>query len=269
MKTRQLIQLSSRLNGALNQFALAANATGEYPWQQQQREKRNRRVGGGIVAAGVLGGAGYAGHRSVMQRGAAAGPVRAGDAYKAVGNEALDKVKTAGAAGAARAATYGKNVKGAYQGARAGTAGLGWKKPGMGVGKAALAALKGVRFGAAQRLVELEAQLDDVLVEFGSTMKHLVGDDERKKKAARIGAGAIAVGGGAFVGDHAIMSAAKKKYGFTPTRANAYGDAVTSGMQAGKRGLKKGMAQASYHAEPALRKIKDALGLRKVAGRLK
>ena len=263
MKTRQLIQLSSRLNGALNQFALAANATGEYPWQQQQREKRNGRMVKAGVGAAVLGGAGIYGHQSVMNRAAAAGPVRARDAYKSVGNEALDKVKPAVDAAGARAGAYGKNLKGAYQGARAGAAGMGWKKPGMGVGRAAMAALKGVRFSAAERLVELEAQLDGALVEFAEQPSN------KKKKLAIAGGAAAGIGAGAYLGDRAIMGAAKKKYGFTPTRANAYGDAVTSGMQAGKRGLKKGMAQASYHAEPALRKIKGALGLRKVVGKLK
>lgn len=262
MNTRQLIQLSSRLNGALNQFALAANASGEYPWQQQQREKRNGRMVKAGVGAAVLGGAGIYGHQSVMNRASAAGPVRARDAYKSVGNEVMDKVKPVVGAAGARAGAYGKNLKGTYQGARAGAAGMGWKKPGMGVGRAAMAALKGVRFSAAERLVELEAQLDGALTEFAEP-------SNKKKNLAIAGGAAAGIGAGAYLGDRAIMGAAKKKYGFTPTRANAYGDAVTSGMQTGKRGLKKGMARASYHAEPAMRKIKGALGLRKVAGKLK
>ncbi len=208
MNTQQLIQLSSQLNGALNQFSLAANASGEYPWQAQQREKRNSRLKK-VAGAGLVGAAGLYGHQSIMNRASEAGPVRARDAYKAVGNQALnkvagveradkfravagpmvDKVKAAAAPAAARVGAYGQNLKSATQAGMAGSAGMGWKKPKLGIGKAAMAALKGVRFSSAERLVELEAQLDGALVELGyqKTDRVMKSISRKMLKSARAG----------------------------------------------------------------------------------
>ena len=266
MKTSTLTALSRRLDKTLTHFALAANAGGQYPWEVAQQQKRNRQMVGTAVGAAAVGAGAYGakkGHEAIMKHGlpmaqaAAGGPVRTRDAYKAVAGDVMDKTTK-------RVGAYGKNLKGAYQGSRAGTAGLGWKKPGMSMGKAALAALKGVRFSEVGRLVELEAQLDGALQEFAQ--------DDRRKNYAAGAAGVAAAGAAGYGADRAIMGRAKKKMGFTPTRAEAYGEGVKDVMKSGKRLYRKGKAQVSYHGGSMLRKAKDMMGVkdvRKVAGLLK
>lgn len=185
MNTLQLIQLSSQLDGALNQFALVTDARGEYPWQAQQREKRTGRRLKMAAGAGVLAGAGIYGHQSIMNRAQAAGPVRARDAYKAVGSEVADKAKAIAAPAAARV--------GAYGGKLAASAKQGYKQSGIkGAGKLLINALKRVRFSSAERLVELEAQLDGALVEFDESndmlLRGTVGSPLASAMKARKGA---------------------------------------------------------------------------------
>jgi hypothetical protein len=268
----RITALSATIDTTLNEFALAANAQGEYPWQQAQRERRNRRMAGAAVGTAAIGAGAYGakkGHEAIMKRGlpglqdAAGGPVRTADAYKSVAKEGVDKLK--GAVGGTRVGQYGKNLAGGYQQARKGAMIMGKPTGGKGMIGAGLAALRKVKFSRADQIIALEAKMDEAL-EFA--MK----EDEKKswpKNRVGLPAGSIAAGVAAYGADKAIMNRAKKKYGFTPTRATAYGEGVTDAMKSGKRMMKRGVAQAKYQAEPVVRKIKGALGMRKVAGMLK
>lgn len=259
----RITALSAQIDSTLNEFALAANAQGEYPWQTAQRERRNRRIAGAAVGAAAIGAGAYGAnklHGAVMNRAAdaAQGPVRAREAYGAVAQEGMDKLKTK--IGGTRAGQYGKNLKGAYGQARQGTRVMGHMSGGKGMVGAGLAALRKVKFSRADQIIALEAKMDAALAEF---------EESRGNKAAIATAGAVGTGAALVGADRVLMKRAKKKYGFTPTRATAYGEGVTEAMQSGKRAMKRGMVQAKYHAEPVVRKIKGALGLRKVAGLLK
>jgi hypothetical protein len=274
----QITALSASIDTTLNEFALAANPAGEYPWEQAQRERRNRRVVGAAVGTAAVGAGVYGAkklHGAVMNRAAEAamGPVRPWEAYKSVAQEGVDKLK--GAVGNSRVGQYGKNLAGGYQQARKGAMVMGKATGGKGMLGAGIAALRKVKFTRADQIIALEAKMDEALAEFA--MKDDPRDDEKaakiagrfaNKKAAAATTGGI-LAGGAIIADKAIMNRAKKKYGFPTTRATAYGEGVTDAMKAGKRMMKRGMVQAKYHAEPVVRKIKGVMGLRKVAGLLK
>jgi hypothetical protein len=266
MKTVHLIELNRRLDTALNEFALEADANGQYPWQVAQQQKQRRRMVGAGVGAAAIGVGAYGvkkGHEAIMKRGMsmAGGPVRARDAYKAVAGEGLDKLKEKAGATVGRVVNYGKNVAGKYDSMRAGAS------AGLGLGRRAgiMAALKHVKFTRAEVLVELEAKLDGELQEFEQ--------DERRKNYAGAAAGTAAAGAAVYGADRALMKRARNKHGDLSrpnvTRATAYGEGLTDTMKSGKRMYRKGMAQASYRAEPLVRKVKGMMGLRKVAGMLK
>lgn len=275
----RITALSASIDTTLNEFALAVNAQGEYPWQQAQRERRNRRMAGAAVGAAAIGAGAYGAKKGMgalnqrygttgsdgLKAGAADLVNRADDAVKA----GVSRVKTAAAPMidkakglaapvvdplkrkvAAGKLSYGRGVA---------------QKQGAGklIGRVARAVIHASR---ADQIIALEAKMDEALVEFG--MK----EDEKKswpKNRVGLPAGSIAAGVAAYGADKAIMNRAKKKYGFTPTRATAYGEGVTDAMKSGKRMMKRGVVQAKYHAEPVVRKIKGALGMRKVAGMLK
>jgi hypothetical protein len=170
----RITALSATIDTTLNEFALAANAQGEYPWQQAQRERRNRRVAGAAEGAAAIVAGAYGakkGHEAIMKRGlpglqdAAGGPVRTADAYKSVAKEGVDKLK--GAVGGTRVGQYGKNLAGGYQRARKGAMIMGKPTGGKGVIGAGLAALRKVKFSRADQIIALEAKMDEALVEFG------------------------------------------------------------------------------------------------------
>jgi hypothetical protein len=177
----RITALSASIDTTLNQFALAANAQGEYPWQQAQRERRNRRMAGAAVGAAAIGAGAYGamkGHEAIMKRGlpglqdATGGPVRSVDAYKSVAQEGVDKLK--GAVGDTRVGQYGKNLAGPYQQARKGAMIMGKPTGGKGVIGAGLAALRKVKFSRADQIIALEAKMDKALVEFGMGTKGAV-----------------------------------------------------------------------------------------------
>jgi len=178
MKTSTLIVLSRRLDKTLTHFALAANAGGQYPWEVAQQQKRLRQQAGMAAGVAAIGAGAYGakkGHEAIMKRGlpmaqaAAGGPVRTRDAYKAVAGEGMDKLKGYAAPvidplkrklGAVKNAGY------AYRGARQGVMGKG----GMGVKGALMKVARGIIHASrADVLVELEAQLDGALQEFGNS----------------------------------------------------------------------------------------------------
>lgn len=163
-----LTTLSARLDNTLNEFALTANAQGEYPWQAAQRERRNRRLVAGVAGAAAIGAGAYGAkkaHGAIMNRAAdaAQGPVRARDAYGAMAKEGMDKLS------GTRAGQYGKNLKAAYGQARQGTRVMGQMSGGKGMLGAGLAALRKVKFSRADQIIALEAKMDAALANHRQT----------------------------------------------------------------------------------------------------
>lgn len=200
-----LTTLSARLDNTLNEFALTANAEGEYPWQTAQRERRNRRMVAGAVGAAAIGAGAYGAkkaHGAVMNRAAdaAQGPVRARDAYGAMAQQGMDKVKTK--LGGTRVAKYGKNLAGAYGQARKGSMVMGHATGGKGMLGAAGAALRKVKFNRADQIIALEAKMDAALVEFGEAEKK----ESKPWPRHRLGlpAGMVATGVGSFMAGKAV-----------------------------------------------------------------
>jgi len=177
MSTPRLIELNRRLDTKLNEFALTADASGQYPWQAaQQQKQQRRRVGGALVGAAI--GAGAYGAKKLnarygtqgmdgMKVGAADLVNRADDAIKG----GVAKAKTAATAGMAKMKTAAAPVLDPLKrklaaGKLSMTRGVA-QKQGMGkmisrVGRALIHASR------ADVLVELEARLDGALQEFGA-----------------------------------------------------------------------------------------------------
>lgn len=170
MTRTDLTRLSVRLDRHLNQFALAANAQGEYPWQQQQREQRNKRLAGAAVGTAGVAAGGYGVKKGVdalkNRYGVASGmdalKVGAYDGAQKVGDYAkqgygIAKEKVGALAG--RTGAYGGKILKAGQ--------QGWKQGGIkGAGRLVMNALRKVRFSSSRSaLVQLESVLDGALTE--------------------------------------------------------------------------------------------------------
>lgn len=177
MSTPRLIELNRRLDTKLNEFALTADASGQYPWQAaQQQKQQRRRVGGALVGAAAIGAGAYGAKKlnarygtqgmDGMKVGAADLVNRADDAIKG----GVAKAKTAATAGMAKMKTAAAPVLDPLKrklaaGKLSMTRGVA-QKQGMGklisrVGRALIHASR------ADVLVELEAKLDGALQEFG------------------------------------------------------------------------------------------------------
>lgn len=173
MSTPRLIELNRRLDTKLNEFALTADASGQYPWQAaQQQKQQRRRVGGALVGAAAIGAGAYGAKRlnarygtqgmDGMKVGAADLVNRADDALKG----GMAKAKTAATAGMAKMKTAAAPVLDPLKrklaaGKLSMTRGVA-QKQGMGkmisrVGRALIHASR------ADVLVELEAKLDGAL----------------------------------------------------------------------------------------------------------
>ena len=172
-----LTALSARIDKTLNEFALTANAQGEYPWQTAQREKRNRRMAASAVGTVAVGAGAYGAKKGLdalnkrygttgtdgLKTGAADLINRGDDAMKAglakakgMAGQGMDAAK----AGMNRVGSYGKKILRAGQ--------QGYKQGGLkGAGSLALKALRKVRFeSVAPVLVALEKRIDARLQAF-------------------------------------------------------------------------------------------------------
>lgn len=188
MKLKHLTQLSARLDHALTQFNLQADANGQYPWQVAQQQRQKQRVVAGVAGAGAVGAAAYGAKRGIdalkgrygVTSGKDALTVGAADAaqrVKAAAGPMVDKLKgqavQAGQSARAamapmadklkgQAAQVGKMVKRKY--AAGGKAVARGVKSGRGMGSMALRvgrALVHAQVGPhGPSLVALEAKLD-------------------------------------------------------------------------------------------------------------
>jgi hypothetical protein len=175
----QITALSASIDTTLNEFALAANPAGEYPWQQAQRERRNRRVAGAAVGTVAVGAGVYGAKKGMdalnkrygtsgvdgVKTGAADLVNRADDAMKG----GVAKVKAAAEPMIAKAKDMAAPVlnplkrkvaagKLSYARGKA-------QKQGMGkmIGRVARAVIHASR---ADQIIALEAKMDGVLAEF-------------------------------------------------------------------------------------------------------
>lgn len=185
MGTR-ITELLAQADKSLHQFELTRNAAGQAPWEEyQDRQRKKNLVKAGAGAAAV--GAGAYGARKLWQNygGPEGAPVKevarnVGQAALRTGNEMVQRGRDAVGGAAQRTGTYVRKAgKEAFKRGKASwnMSGVGtvtdgvrqvkpfWDRAKM-VGKAALRGVRAVKFSRLDRLVQLEAILDEGLQKF-------------------------------------------------------------------------------------------------------
>ena len=235
----QITALSASIDTTLNEFALAVNAQGEYPWQQAQRERRNRRMAGAAVGAAAIGAGAYGAKKGMgalnqrygttgsdgLKAGAADLVNRADDAVKA----GVSRVKTAAAPMIDKAKSMAAPVVDPLKRkVAAGKLSYGRgvaQKQGMGklVGRVARAVIHASR---ADQIIALEAKMDEALVEFGyqKTSRAMDAISRKMVKSAKAGKMSEA---------DALM---KKNNAMVPKRKSKADSAMMRWSKAGKTG---------------------------------
>lgn len=177
---KQLTRLSANLDRQCTELGLQMNPAGQYPWQEAQEKRRNRRIIAGATGAAAIGAGAYGANKGIGALKARYGVASGGDALKVGAAEAaqkvkgavapaVDKAKTAMApavnkmkdvAAPAMTAVKRKYAAGKLSAVRGKAAGQGMGKMVKRVARAVIHASVGPN---APKLVALEAQLDKAL----------------------------------------------------------------------------------------------------------